>query len=258
MINLKTGALVAALVLGATGADAANLAIFGNNQIATLYGASNTVTIVSDADLSTPGFLNAFDAFVYTRDGFSFGTTLSVAAAANVKTFVTGNIVLFVGDFQDDIGIATTDLLFNQALTFVLSGTGGGFIGEFNGALAAFSSNAQGLNPIGLVNGAAGVLGFGEGGSEGIIDVTAAGLISPVTAGVPFPYNPGAVEFGFDANGVAAAGVLARFENGNPAIVANSAALISVPEPATWAMLISGFGLVGFAARRRRLGHFAA
>jgi hypothetical protein len=26
----------------------------------------------------------------------------------------------------------------------------------------------------------------------------------------------------------------------------------SVPEPATWAMLLSGFGLVGFAARRRR------
>ena len=26
----------------------------------------------------------------------------------------------------------------------------------------------------------------------------------------------------------------------------------AVPEPATWAMLLSGFGLVGFAARRRR------
>lgn len=30
-----------------------------------------------------------------------------------------------------------------------------------------------------------------------------------------------------------------------------------VPEPATWAMLIAGFGLVGFAARRRRVA-FAA
>ncbi len=32
-----------------------------------------------------------------------------------------------------------------------------------------------------------------------------------------------------------------------------------IPEPATWAMMIAGFGLVGFAARRRRtLGHTAA
>lgn len=29
---------------------------------------------------------------------------------------------------------------------------------------------------------------------------------------------------------------------------------VIVPEPATWAMLITGFGLVGFAARRRRSG----
>ena len=34
--------------------------------------------------------------------------------------------------------------------------------------------------------------------------------------------------------------------------------LQGVPEPATWAMLISGFGLVGFAARRRRTGQLTA
>jgi hypothetical protein len=27
----------------------------------------------------------------------------------------------------------------------------------------------------------------------------------------------------------------------------------SVPEPTSWAMLLAGFGLVGFAARRRRI-----
>nr|WP_303812354.1 PEPxxWA-CTERM sorting domain-containing protein [Sandarakinorhabdus limnophila] len=27
----------------------------------------------------------------------------------------------------------------------------------------------------------------------------------------------------------------------------------SVPEPSVWAMLIAGFGLVGFQARRRRI-----
>ena len=32
-----------------------------------------------------------------------------------------------------------------------------------------------------------------------------------------------------------------------------SLAVAAVPEPATWAMLITGFGMVGFAARRRTL-----
>src|SRR5579859_113888 len=38
----------------------------------------------------------------------------------------------------------------------------------------------------------------------------------------------------------------------------HSTFLASVPEPATWAMLIMGFGLVGFTARRRKLASLAA
>jgi len=253
-LNLAVAGFV--LVAGASSADAAKLAIFGNNNIGALYGVSHDVTFVTDAQLSIAGFLDDYDAFVYTRDGFSFGVGLSLAAAANVKSYVTGNIVLFNGDFQDDIGVATTDLLFNQALDFVLSGSGGGYIGEYRGSFAAFASNDDGNNPIGLVNGNAGISGFGQGGSTGDVVVTAEGLLSPVTAGVPFPYNPGAVEFGATVTGVNPARVLARFENGNPAIIASSVGDISnpgvIPEPATWAMMILGFGFVGFAARRRR------
>jgi phospholipase/lecithinase/hemolysin len=39
--------------------------------------------------------------------------------------------------------------------------------------------------------------------------------------------------------------------------VANQIGINAVPEPATWAMLITGFGLVGLAARRRRPGTLA-
>ena len=44
----------------------------------------------------------------------------------------------------------------------------------------------------------------------------------------------------------------ARFALG--ALWDTSTPFILVPEPATWAMLISGFGMVGFAMRRRRDG----
>lgn len=38
----------------------------------------------------------------------------------------------------------------------------------------------------------------------------------------------------------------------------DSVSVAAVPEPATWAMMIFGFGLVGAALRRRRIGAFAA
>jgi len=209
MTRILKAALAASLVSVSVPALAANLAIFGANQIGTLYDDSHTVTYVTDAQLATAGFLDAFDAFVYTRDGFSFGVGLSAAAAANVKAFVTGNVVLFNGDFQDDIGVATTDLLFNQALGYVLGGDGKGYIGEYRGSFAAFSSNDDGNNPIGLVNGHAGASGFHQGGSDGEVQVTAVGMLHAVTAGVPFPYNPGAVEFGAAVSGVNPARILA-------------------------------------------------
>jgi hypothetical protein len=256
MAIIKTVSAVVAMTFIAGGANAANLAIFGQNQIGTLYDDSHTVTYVTDGQLATAGFLDSFDAFVYTRDGFSFGVGLSVAAAANVKTYVTGNIVLFNGDWQDDIPNAETAALFNNALSYVLGGSGKGYIGEYRGAFAAYASNADGNNPIGLVQGSSGPSGFQQGGSGGVIDLTAAGQASPITADTTFPYNPAAVEFGAQLTGENPAKVLARFDNGNAAIIASSVEEISnpgvVPEPATWAMLIVGFGAVGFAARRRR------
>jgi len=41
-------------------------------------------------------------------------------------------------------------------------------------------------------------------------------------------------------------------DNVNPFFLRQSETLAVIPEPATWAMLITGFGLVGFSMRRRR------
>lgn len=40
--------------------------------------------------------------------------------------------------------------------------------------------------------------------------------------------------------------------NGSLSYVGSDMSLLAVPEPATWAMMLSGFGMIGFAARRRQ------
>ena len=252
---ITTGIISAGLAMSAASVSAADIAIFGQNNIGQLYGQGNNVVYVSDADLAMAGFLSSFDAFVYTRNGFSFGEGLSAAAAANVNSFVTGNIVIFNGDFQDGIGDSSLDNLFLNALDFALDGNGGGYIGEFRGAFAAYSSNADGNNPIGLIDGSAGPAGAGNGGSSGSVNLTANGANSPIVNGVSFPFNPTAVEFGATLSGENPDKVIARFDNGNAAIIASSRNQISfgaVPEPGTWAMLLLGFFSIGFSMRARK------
>ncbi len=65
--------------------------------------------------------------------------------------------------------------------------------------------------------------------------------------GVNFAGTAYSIDFGGTAN-----------QTGFDDITFGSATPGGVPEPATWAMLITGFGLVGFAARRRRVSHVAA
>lgn len=62
---------------------------------------------------------------------------------------------------------------------------------------------------------------------------------------------------GFELTGTYKAGVATRFKLGGFSSVPGSIAKVNlrqagaVPEPATWAMMIGGFGLLGAAARRR-------
>ena len=46
------------------------------------------IALVTDAQFANPGFLDDFDAFVYTRNGFGLGQSLSPATAATVKAYV--------------------------------------------------------------------------------------------------------------------------------------------------------------------------
>jgi hypothetical protein len=249
---------VLSLVAGAAGRARADIAAFGSNaSTAYLNSQGFVVTTVTDAQLATAGFLDNFDAFYFTRDGTSFGTGLSAQAAINVAAYVelSGDVVLLNGDFADGAGSDSyLNQLFTNAANFATAG-GHGFIGEFNGAVSALTSNSDGFTPLDLIAGSAGPLGFGSGGSAGSITLTAAGLSHSVTSGLAVNYNPAALEFGAALTGVASPLILATYDNGNAAIIARSGAVTpaAVPEASTFVLAGTvGFIGLGVAWRRRK------
>ena len=209
-----------------------SIAVFGDNQIDDyLSSAGFTATLVTDAQLSTAGFLDDYDAFFYTRDGFTTpGTSLSAAAAANVQAFVgsSGRGVLLNGDFADTLLGATPDTEIQQLIwnaTTWAASTHHGYIGEYTGAVSGLTTNSDALTPLGFVSGSAGALGNGP--AEGAIVKTAEGESSPVLAGVDFTTTDptGELSFGSIVTGVDSSLVLATYSNpgqpnnGNPAII---------------------------------------
>jgi uncharacterized protein YvpB len=228
--------------------DATQVAEFGDNQIDDLLaGAGMDVTIVTDAQLATAGFLNNFDVFVYTRNGSSTGTTLSEAAAANVKAFVQ-RTVLLNGDFADAVGQDTEiEQLIVNSVTWAAA-TGHGYVGEFNGAFAGLTSNGNGLRPLDLIAGAAGP--FTASNTDfGTINATTIGTTHPVLDGVALPRDPAGVEIGAAITGVAESKILARYAaTGNPAIIASGPnqaptatdAAVSVAEDGSVSIVLAG------------------
>jgi uncharacterized repeat protein (TIGR01451 family) len=226
-----------------------SIAVFGNNEIDNyLNTAGFEATLVSDAELSTEGFLANFDAFFYTRNGFETpGPSLSAAAAANVQEYVgsSGRAVLLNGDFADTLLGQAPDAQVQQLISNATSWaaeTHHGYIGEYTGAVAGLTNNANDLTSLGFVAGSAGLLSNGP--AEGTVVQTAAGEGSPILAGVAFPLTDltNELSFGSIVTGVHSSLVLAQYSNpgqpndGNPAIIATSDLTIDKtdePDPVT-------------------------
>ncbi len=224
-IALGLGLMLAAVAVPA--AEAQQIAVFGNNDIDDLINLipGYTATLVSDAQLATPGFLAGFAALVYTRDGSSGGSGLSFAAAQNVRSYVgsSGRYVLLNADFADGATDPTNARLIANAVVWAAA-SGHGFLGEYSGSVAAVSSNANGFEPLDLVPGSAGPLGSGNGGSAGTLFLAPGQLGHPVLQGLPLFFDPQATEFGADLTGAPVADVLANFGiGGNAGVLAGTA-----------------------------------
>jgi hypothetical protein len=227
-----------------------------------------SVTLVTTANLETPGFLSAFDTVIISRENSNFGTFLSPLAAANVAAYVgsgssQGAVALFTNDAADNFFGATTgdpfdpnlDKLFINAATFAAA-THHGYIGEFNGAVQAMTSNSAGATPLGLLPGMASST-YTASTPDGHFhyDVGPIGAGNPIDAGVSFPFTDSDTTlFRTDITGALSGNIVDVYgDNGLPAVLANSAAIHGVPDTGSTLLYLGIACVVGLGFQCRRL-----
>jgi len=246
--------------------------------------------LVTNAQLDTPGFLDAYKAVIISRAGNGFGTALSTASVLNIQKYVgagpnQGGVATFTNDAADSLCNPAVSQcpssadpfdpnlyqLFINSVTLA-SSTGHGYIGELNGAIMAFTSNSSGFLPaIGLLPGnSTGVQVVMQKDPDNpvgfIYEEGPIGSGHPIDKGITFPFTTNEVTLFL--------GYVTSFDSGNvvdqygdngldalggvPAIVANPAAINgvapppSVPLPPTLVLL--GLGLAGLTAFTRKRG----
>lgn len=144
---------------------------------------------------------------------------------------LTGNVGRGAGVRADPVA---TDASFDYLLSFDVGAI------FYNGSFGAATIDL-------LINGAlAGSFTAAPGSSNGMswshYSYSFAGTGAPVSIGLYASLSPSSSDLGVGLDNVVLEGAL---RDGPPTG--------AIPEPATWAMLIAGFGLVGAMARRRRL-----
>jgi hypothetical protein len=197
--------------------------------------------LVSTSQLDTPGFLsaNGFNVVIVSRYDSSFGTSLDATAAANISAYVgpansptQGGVVTLTNDAGDNFYGATSgdpydanlDRLFTNGVQFAAN-TGHGYVGEFNGAVMAMTSNTAGFAAIGLLTGSADPVHWTP--PPFVYEVGPIGSGNPIDNGITFPFtDTDDTTYRTDITGGLASNIVDTYQdNGLPAVMANHAAI---------------------------------
>jgi hypothetical protein len=245
----------------------------GGNPILTeidQYFGAGDYTLVTTAQLATPGFLNSFNTVVVSRYDAGFGTPLSTAAAAQIASYVgapgpsQGGVALYSNDIADNLyGTsggdpydANLDALFRNGLKYAAA-SHHGYIGEFNGAVMGVAANTAGWPAIGLLAGTADAVH--AYGPQFVYGVGPVGAGNPIDAGVTFPFTDSDnTTFLTDITGASANNIVDVYDsedsiNGEPAILANQFVISGggVPDANSTLFLLAGsLTLVALFGRR--------
>lgn len=178
------------------------------------------------------------------NDSFETGATNGWTASSNASaetSFATFSAIdgAYFGVAQGGNGEGVYATL-SQIYTLAAGGTISGYVGFYAGDYLPYDDDGY-LSVNGVNIFTASVTTLGTNGSSGWV---AFNYVAP-TAGT-YTLEIGGRNIGDNGGGLTGAVIDGVTTSG------------AVPEPTTWALLLSGFGLVGVAARRRRMTPVAA
>ena len=236
------------------------------------FGAGSA-TLVTTAQIATPGFLSGFDCLVVSRFSATFGTFLSPSAVVQVQSYVglagtpgQGGVAIFTNDMADNLMGSSIgdpfdpnlDRLFINAATFAAA-THHGYIGELNGAIMGVAANNAGATPMDLLSGTASAVD-GIGPEKFVYNVGPIGSGNAIDAGVSFPFTDSDITTfltrvtGADPNNIVDI-YTNPSANGLPAVLANKAVISGggVPDATSTLPLLSiaVASLLGYGWRKK-------
>ena len=230
------------IINGLTGTSEVGTTNSITTQLNTLHTAvGNVVTVVDTVPVSFAGYQQVWDI------RFSNSGALAAGTITQYVSYLAGGGGMFV--MGENSGFATR----NSSVLSLISAAGGGSLtfttpGDAQNAFAPFT----GPNALSTINyqAAGGVTTFGTG--QWITANANGGTGVAFAVGSLSNASRGALTAIFDVNfmqGTSSAQEIALTKN----LIGFVGAQVSpVPEPATWGMMLVGFGIVGGAMRRRQ------